>query len=133
MIQLKKINFDKKIIRFLVVGGFNTLVGLSLFPLMYWLLSGYRAHYVVMLAVCHVFTVLNSYITNKMIVFCSSGNYSVEIGKFLLFHLSYLLAIMYVIPLLVDLSHLSPVIIQMSITGLSAACSFFWYDKVVFI
>lgn len=132
MIQIKRINLDKKVILFFAVGLGNTLIGLSLFPVVYWLCVDYRAHYVVMLVVCHVCAVLTSYMTNKRIVFRTSGNYSIEMGKFFLFHLTYLLVIIYAIPMLVDFSHLSPVIIQMSITVLSAVCSYFWYDRVVY-
>jgi putative flippase GtrA len=132
MMQIKKINIDKKLLLFLAVGAFNTLVGLSLFPIAYWLLIAYRAHYVVMLVICHGLAVLNSYTTNKLLVFRTKGNCSVEIGKFLLFHMSYLLVTISVVPLLVEFSHFNPVIIQMSMTLLAIVLSFFWYEKVVF-
>lgn len=129
--QIKKM-LDKKMMRFLVVGAFNTLVGLSLFPIAYWVLIAYRTHYMVMLVICHGVAVLNSYTTNKLLVFRTQGNCSAEIGKFLLFQMSYLLVTLTVVPVLVEFSHLNPVIVQMSMGILSIMFSFFWYNKVVF-
>lgn len=131
MMQIKK-TLDKKMMRFLAVGAFNTLVGLSLFPIAYGILISYRTHYMVMLVICHGVAVLNSYTTNKLFVFRTQGNCSTEIGKFLLFQMSYLLVTVSVLPLLVEFSHLNPVIVQMSMGILFIMFSFFWYDKVVF-
>lgn len=129
-----KINLvDKKYLWFLIMGGLNTVVGFSLFPLVYWLLVAYRSHYLILLTMCHGIAVCISYLTNKFLVFRSNGYHSKEFLKFISFHgMSYLLMIV-LMPFLVERVHLNPIVIQLSLTTVIVCISFFWYDKVVFL
>ncbi|PJD93177.1 MAG: hypothetical protein CK424_03030 [Legionella sp.] len=124
---------EPKVIRFLLVGGFNTLLGLSLFPTIYWIFAAYRSHYVLMLAGCHITNVMNSYITNKYFVFRTKGYNTSEMSKFVFYHISYFLVMITIIPILVQSTHVNPVVIQFSLSVLVIIGSFFWYDKIVFL
>lgn len=123
---------DQKIVSFLLVGGFNTLVGFCLFPTVYWYFAPYRKHYLIMLISCHIITVVNAYLTNKYFVFRTQGDYAQEVMKFGLYHGAYFLAMITFLPMLVERSKISPVIIQFLVTVFVVCLNFFWYEKVVF-
>jgi putative flippase GtrA len=72
-----KIN-DK--IRFLLVGGYNTLFSFLLFCLLQTLLSGIF-HYIVILLFCHLISVFNSFVSLKYFVFRSPKNFLNEYLK----------------------------------------------------
>jgi putative flippase GtrA len=72
-----KIN-DK--IRFLLVGGYNTLFSFSLFCLLQNLL-GNIFHYIVILLFCHLISVFNSFVSLKYFVFRSSKKFLNEYLK----------------------------------------------------
>ena len=72
-----KIN-DK--IRFLLVGGYNTLFSFLLFCLLQTLLGGIF-HYIVILLFCHLISVFNSFVSLKYFVFRSPKNFLNEYLK----------------------------------------------------
>lgn len=124
--------FDLKILWFLIVGGFNTLLGFGLFPCIYWLLEGYRSHYLFMLIGCHIVTVSSAYFTNKFLVFRTQGDYASEMMKFGFFHVIYFLVMILLVRILVEFGAVNPVVVQFCVSVLVVCFSFFWYDKVVF-
>ena len=130
--MLNKLNLDKKIVRFLLIGGCNTLLGFGLFPTVYWLMTGLRKHYIWMLMFCHVINVTWAYFSNKYWVFCTQGQTLCEMTKFMSFHILCFLFMLVCMPILVEYAHLSPVIIQFFISILVVLCSYFWYNKIVF-
>lgn len=131
--MLGKLNQDAKVLWFLVVGGLNTLLGFGLFPMVYWLLQDYRAHYVWMLVICHITTVSFSYVTNKYWVFRTQGQLLGEMIKFGGFHLVYFFLMIFLVPLFVESVHCNPIFVQFGISVLVVITSFFWYDKMVFL
>ncbi|MBU6338589.1 MAG: GtrA family protein [Rickettsiales bacterium] len=56
-----------------MVGGWNTLFSLSLFIVVYTLLKDLW-HYMVVAVICHIFSVMQSFITLKYFVFRTKGN-----------------------------------------------------------
>jgi putative flippase GtrA len=72
-----KIN-DK--IRFLLVGGYNTLFSFSLFCLLQTLF-GSIFHYIIILLFCHLISVFNSFVSLKYFVFRSPKNFLNEYLK----------------------------------------------------
>lgn len=73
-------------IRFLLVGGYNTVFGYLTFAGAYWLLHE-QVHYVGLAVAAHFVAVSNSFLTQRHLVFRSTGSWSEE---FLRFHVSYL-------------------------------------------
>ena len=128
-----RLNFDTKVLWFLLVGGLNTLLGFGLFPTVYWVMADYRAHYVWMLAICHIINVSCSYFSNKYFVFRTQGRVLTEMTKFVSFHVVYFLFVLLLVPFFVEYAHFNPMVIQFSISVLVVISSFFWYDKVVFL
>jgi len=129
----EQLTANEKKIWFLIMGGLNTLLGFSLFPLVYWLLQNYRSHYVWMMVACHISTVGFAYFTNKIWVFRSQERSITEFMKFTSFHLLYFLIMIFLVPFFVEHTHCNPVIVQFSISVLVVISSFFWYDRIVFL
>ena len=131
--MLAKLNVDRKVLCFLLVGGLNTLLGFGLFPTVYWLMPDYRKHYIGMLVICHITNVGWAFFSNKYFVFRTRGDVLTEMTKFAFFHLFYFLFMLLLVPICVEYAHFNPIVIQFIISVLVVISSYFWYDKVVFL
>lgn len=60
-------------VRYILIGGWNTLFSLGLFITAYTLLKNFW-HYMVIAVICHIFSVAQSFITLKYFVFRTKGN-----------------------------------------------------------
>lgn len=119
-------------VRFLMVGALNTAVGLAVYPALYFLAAPLELHYLTILVISQVVCVTFSFLTNKFLVFRTSGNYLQESGKFLTFHLSFFLVNLAALPALVELVGMSPVWAQTLFAVLVIATSYFWYSRITF-
>ena len=124
---------EKKIFRFFWIGAFNTALGFALFPIIYYVFFSYRHHYILMLIICQLICILNSYLTNKYFVFKTKGNFSREVPKFILFHIFYFFIISVVIPFFVESWKINPVLMQLCISTMIVLTSYFWYDRFAFL
>lgn len=118
--------------RFLLVGGFNTLLGLSLFPLLYWLLIPRGLHYLEIWFFSQTICIFTAFLTNKYWVFRTSGNYKEEFFKFASFHFTIMLINLMALPLLVNLLDINPVIAQTLFALCVIFSSYFWYSQITF-
>lgn len=118
--------------RFLVVGGFNTMLGLSLFPLLYWILIPRGLHYLEIWFFSQTICIFTAFLTNKFWVFRTSGNYKQEFFKFASFHFTILLVNFMVLPLMVNLFEINPVIVQTLFALCVIVSSYFWYSQITF-
>lgn len=108
-------------IRFILVGGFNTVVAYLLFLLLYYFFPN---HYNIDLAIQYIITINLSFITMRYYVFRGSGNIRVEYMKsasvYLLgFVFNYLTLNFFVI-----ICHINPAISQMFCIVLNAVLTF---------
>jgi putative flippase GtrA len=67
--------------RYLLVGGFNTFFGITLFTLLDLTIAQYVGHYVV-LTIASVVTVVAAHATQRRLVWLSSGPYFRELARF---------------------------------------------------
>lgn len=70
-------------LRYLFVGGWNTIFGYLVFTGLYFLLNR-RFHYSLIFIISYVISITNSYICNKVFVFKTRGNYLIEYLRFYL-------------------------------------------------
>jgi putative flippase GtrA len=119
-------------VRFLLAGALNTAIGLAVFPVLYLLTDPLKLHYLVILIMSQILCVTFSYLTNKFLVFKTSGNYLNEFGKFLSFHLFYFLANLAALPVLVELWGMDPVWAQTLFAVLVIVTSYFWHSRFTF-
>ena len=123
---------DENVVRFLMVGSINTLIGFLAFPFIYWFFSAYRKHYVGMLILSQFICMTISFLTNKIFVFKSKNKISHEVFKFSLFHGICFLINININPFIVNTFGLHPVIVQTGLNVLIVVTTYFWYEKIVF-
>ena len=119
-------------VRFILAGGLNTVIGLSVFPLLYLLMEKYKVHYMVVLCISQVIGVLFAYCTSKFLVFRTKGNYLAEFTKFVTFHLSYFVANLVALPLMVSGLALNPIVAQSIFAIAVIVSSYFWHSRITF-
>ena len=128
----KFINKHALKLRFIVAGGFNTFVGLSSYPILFFTLEPYHLHYMSVLVLNHALCVPIAFMTNKYLVFKTRGNHIQEFLKFSSFYSGYLLFNLLLMPLLVEVAGLHPAITQSIISFGIIVSSFFWHSKISF-
>jgi len=119
--------------RFVIVGGINTLIGLSTFPLIFWFLAPLNLHYLIILLISQFLCINFSFFMNKWFVFRSHGDYLNEYLKFILFHISHIILNFVFLPILVELFAIQPIIAQFIFSILVIASSYVWYSKITFL
>jgi|ERR1700682_3146013 len=128
----KFIRLHETKVRFLFAGALNTAFGLAAYPAFYFLLAPLKLHYMVVLGITQIACVAFSYLTNKFLVFRTVGNYFREGGKFVLFHLSYFLVNLVVLPVLVEIAGMPPVWGQTLFAVAVIITSYFWHSNITF-
>ena len=119
-------------IRFLFTGALNTVFGLAAYPTLYFLLVPLRVHYMIVLGITQIVNMTFSFLTNKFLVFRTSGNYLREGGRFVLFHLSYFLINLIALPMLVEIAGMRPVWGQTLFAIIVIVTSYFWHSNITF-
>jgi len=119
-------------IRYLLAGAFNTAVGLAVYPALYFLALPLKLHYLMILTISQIICVTVAFLTNKLMVFRTSGNYLREFLKFVSFHLSYFLVNLAALPALVELAGMNPVWAQTIFAVLVIITSYFWHSRITF-
>jgi putative flippase GtrA len=120
-------------VRFLLAGALNTAIGLAAYPALYFFTAPLKFHYLTILALSQVGCISFAFLTNKFLVFRTSGNYLPESGKFLAFHLSYFLVNLAALPALVNLAGMKPVWAQTLFAVLVIVTSYFWHSRITFL
>ena len=130
-LQLLIAQHEKKL-RFLIAGGINTLVGLSVYPLLYLLLEPLGWGYIQVLLLAQVICITFSFVSNKYFVFKTRGNIHKEYVKFFLFYGLYLALNLLCLPLLVEKVGISPIISQTLFSVAIITSSYFWHNFITF-
>ena len=123
---------QSKKIRFLIAGGVNTMVGLSVYPLLYLLLVPIGLGYLGVLIISQLICITFSFVSNKYFVFKTQGNLNAEYTKFFVFHAFYFLLNLICLPVLVEVLEMKPIIAQTLFSVFIIVTSYFWYNLVTF-
>lgn len=117
--------------RYLIVGAWNTLAGYAIFAGLYVLLDSIIG-YMLIAGISHVFAVSQSFITQRWIVFKSSGNGWAEYWRFHLTHLGSLGISLGALPFMVEILKISPLLAQGFITAIIVIASYFIHLNFTF-
>ena len=118
-------------IRYLFVGGWNTLFGVGLYALVYaWL--GARVNYLVLLIPCNILAITNAYFCYKLFVFRTRGNWLREYLRFYVVYGGAALIGVGLVALCVQLLHMHPVWANIVTTAVTVVCSFFGHQRISF-
>ncbi len=123
---------ENKLKSYLYVGIVNTIVGLSIFPILYFVLFEFNFHYLQILTGSYIISVLFAYMTNKIYVFKTSGNYISELFKFSTYHVIVYLFNIIILPALVYYLSLHPVIAQYMFAIPVILFGYLWQSKITF-
>ena len=127
--EIKK--FDQRF-RFLIVGGINTIFGLSIYPLLYIATRRFDLSYLWLLVPSQIIAISFSYMTFKYFVYKTEGNYFKEYGIFSFFHIVMFMLNLVALPFFVEVFGINPMISQVLFGLFVASTSYIWYKKVTF-
>ena len=122
----------KKKLLYLCVGGGNTVLGFTAFPLLIWLLEPYHINYITVLIISNAICITNAYLGNKFLVFKTKGNYMSEVIKFFTFYGIFFALNLALLPFMVNAFELTPVIAQTIISVAVFVTSYLWHSKISF-
>lgn len=119
-------------VRFVIAGALNTALGIALFPILYLVLSPTGLHYLIILAFSGVVCIGFAFLTNKFLVFRTSGNYLKELSRFVAFHLGHFALSLIAVPAVVEFGGISPIVAQPFFVVAIVVSSYFWHRYVTF-
>jgi len=121
---------DQKI-RFLLVGGYNTIFSFLLFCLLEFLFRDYF-HYLVILFLSHIISVLNSFLNFRFFVFRSKGHIFSEYIRINIVYLGYYISNALLLYLLQDLFHIHILVSQFICTCILMVATYFAHKHFSF-
>lgn len=122
---------DSRKLRFLVIGGWNTLFGYLSFYVLY-LLTADRLHYLIIAILAHFVAVTQSYIMQRRLVFRSDAPVAGEFLRFNASHVGTLLFGLLAMALLVEAARMSPLIAQAIVILISVVLSYLLHSRLSF-
>uniref|UniRef100_B1XTF3 GtrA family protein n=1 Tax=Polynucleobacter necessarius subsp. necessarius (strain STIR1) TaxID=452638 RepID=B1XTF3_POLNS len=125
------INHNKKL-RFLIAGGVNTLIGLSVYPILYFFLEPIGFGYIEVLLIAQLICITFSFITSKYFVFKTKGNSHKEYIKFFIFYGFYGALNLLCLPFFVEVLKITPIISQALFSITIIVTSYFWHNFITF-
>ena len=132
ILVLRIVSIHEKKLRFVIVGGINTVVGLSAYPLLFIALSPIGFGYIQILFISQIPCITFSFVTNKYFVFKTKGNLKKEYIKFSVFYMLIFIINLIFLPILVEILRINPIISQTLFVALIMVTSFFWHNLITF-
>jgi len=108
-------------LRYLLVGGWNTLFGYVAFVALYYLVP---FHYMIIVIISNIVAITNAYLCYKFLVFRTRGHYLREYLKFYVVYGTSMIMGITMLSLLVELLRLHPVAAQTIIVPVGIVISF---------
>jgi putative flippase GtrA len=118
-------------IRYLVIGGYNTLFGYGCFALLWWMF-GQKLHYIILLIISHILSVINAYLGYRLFVFQTKGKWLKEFFKFNLVYLGTFAINLFALPILIEEFKLHALIAQALIIVITVIASYVIHNKITF-
>jgi len=118
-------------IRYMLIGGYNTFFGYSVFAIL-WLLWGESLHYVVLLSISHIVAVTNAFFGYRIWVFRKKGG---MLGDFVRFNLVYLGTFIFnllALPALIEMMGFHPLFAQALVVFVTVVASYLLHRRFSF-
>lgn len=119
-------------VRYLLVGVFNTLFSIVLYPILYYTLTPLDIGYLKVLIIQYGVAVSLSFVTNKHLVFNSKGEWREEYFKFIFLQAVFFAINLLYLPVIVTYYELNPAIAQTIYALIIVVVSYFWNKHVSF-
>jgi len=120
-------------IRYVITGTWNTLFSYLAFVLIYLLAKPYGLHITIILIFSQIFGLTNAYITYKLFVFKTKGNYVKEYLRFYLVYGFSFVVNLILIHLFVDVMQFNPIISQAVIACIVVVLSYIGHNNFSFM
>ena len=114
-----------------MVGGWNTVFGYLAFVALYYLLNTW-IHYLIVVVLAHILAITNAYVGYKIFVFKTKGNYLREYLRFYVVYGFALLLNLILLPLVVEILHISPVIGQACVMAFTVVFNYLGHKHYSF-
>lgn len=118
-------------VRYLIVGGWNTVFSYASFTILYLLLRGFL-HYTIVLVINYVISITNAYICYKFFVFKTKGNHFREYFRFYLVYGIVFIINLALLPFAVEILKLNPVLSQGGIVFFAAIIGYLGHKNFSF-
>ena len=118
-------------VRYLVVGGWNTLVGYFVFAALVLLLSD-TLHYTLLLLIAHVITVLQAFTAHRLLVFRVRGHLFRDLFRFWSVYAWGMAVNIAVLPILVDFLGFKVLVAQALLLGPTVVVTYVLNSRFAF-
>lgn len=118
-------------VRYVLVGGWNTVFGYGVFAAMH-LTLGDVVHYLVLLVAATVLAILNAFVGYRLLVFEVRGNVLGDLARFSVVYVGAFLANLALLPLLVEVAGLPVLLAQAFVVAATVVASFFAHRSFSF-
>ncbi len=131
---------DKQIIRYVIVGTWNTFFGYAVYAFFTYMLTGLVPHaYIFASVIANVISITVAYIGHKFFVFKTKGNYLREYMKFyavygvaVIVNITLLPFVVAAVSYVTNQEKYSPYIAGIILTSITVICSFFGHKNFSF-
>jgi putative flippase GtrA len=118
-------------IRYILIGGWNTVFSLALFIAIYTLFQNFL-HYMVVAVLCHILSVIQSFLTLKYFVFQTKGNFWREYIRINITYIGALLLNLSLLYIFCDIYELDPRLASIINAFIIAFLSYFLHKFFTF-
>ena len=122
---------DKKKIRYISIGIWNTVFSYAAFVLLYFYTHNYL-HYMLVLVMSQIVGLTNAYVGYKLLVFKTKGNFIGEYLRFCVVYGSTFLVNLVLIAFFVELLGINPILSQGVIAVIVATMAYFGHSRFSF-
>jgi len=129
-ITQEKLSINNKPLLYIIVGSFNTLFALCLFPILF--LSFNEVHYNILISISALLSTLVSFSTQAYFVFRKLDSLFYKFYKFVLFQFFIYLVNIFSMFILIELLAFNILITQIILTIIIAMSSYFIYRDKIF-
>ena len=121
----------KQEINYIIAGAWNTIFGYFFFATLYFLFSK-KVHYMILVVISNIVGITNAYISYKFFVFKTKGNYLREYFRFYVVYGFSMIIGLILLPLIVELLHISPLVAQLFIVVITVIISYLGHRNFSF-
>ena len=118
-------------IKFLLTGIWNTIFGYFSFVALFYLFSE-KIHYMILVLISNIISITNSYISYKLYVFKTKGNYLVEYLRFYMVYGGSIVLSLLFLPIFVEIFHIHPLLAMGIILIFTVIISYFGHKHFSF-
>lgn len=128
--MIQKIWLNEKI-RYILIGGYNTVVGYSVFAVL-WMLWGQSLHYIVILTLSHIIAVTNAYFGYRILVFRKKGDGWQDFFRFNMVYVGAFVFNVLALPILIEVGNFHPLVAQGVLVMMTTVMSYLLHRRFSF-